>query len=589
MLIPDRRPSRKLAGKEPGGDGESAMQRPIERPIERPWLKHYPPGVPAEIDPARYPSLVAIFEESFQKFASKEACVCMGKALTYGELETASRAFAAWLQSKGLQRGARVAIMMPNVLQYPVAIAGILRAGMTGVNVNPLYKPRELEFQLKDCGAEAIIVLENFAAVLQEALPHTAVKHVVIASMGDMLGTLKGTLVNTVVRHVKKMVPAYSLPQATKFNDAMALGGRLPFAPVAVGPDDLAFLQYTGGTTGVAKGAMLLHRNLVANVLQVVAWNEPMVAVPPVIDRIIIVTALPLYHIFALTACFLFAVRTGGMCILIPNPRDIGGLIKELSRYKVNMFPAVNTLYNALLNHPDFGKLDLSMLKSAVAGGMAVQRPVAEAWMKATGKPIVEGYGLSETAPVLTCNRGDIAEWTGTIGLPVPSTDISIRDETGHEVPTGEHGEICARGPQIMPGYWRRPDETAKVMTEDGFFRTGDIGVMDEDGRVKIIDRKKDMISVSGFKVFPNEVEDVAMMQGDVLECAAVGVPDERSGEAVKLFAVKKSPELNEHQLRKYMLSQLAGYKVPKQIEFRKELPKTNVGKILRRALRDDA
>ena len=564
---------------------ENAMQQPMERP----WLRHYPPGVPAEIDLARYPSLVAMFEESFKANAAREACICMGKTLTYAELDRASRAFAAWLQSKGLQRGARVAIMMPNVLQYPVAIVGILRAGMAGVNVNPLYKPRELEFQLKDCGAEAIIVLENFAAVLQEALPHTAVKHVVIASMGDMLGTLKGTLVNTVVRHVKKMVPAYSLPQATKFNDAMALGGRLPFAPVAVKPDDLAFLQYTGGTTGVAKGAMLLHRNLVANVLQVVAWNEPMVAVPPVIDRIIIVTALPLYHIFALTACFLFAVRTGGMCILIPNPRDIGGLIKELSRYKVNMFPAVNTLYNALLNHPDFGKLDLSMLKSAVAGGMAVQKSVADAWVKATGKPIVEGYGLSETAPVLTCNRGDIAEWTGTIGLPVPSTDISIRDENGHEVPTGEHGEICARGPQIMPGYWRRPDETAKVMTEDGFFRTGDIGVMDEDGRVKIIDRKKDMISVSGFKVFPNEVEDVAMMQGDVLECAAVGVPDEHSGEAVKLFAVKKSPELNEHQLRKYMLGQLAGYKVPKQIEFRKELPKTNVGKILRRALRDDA
>jgi long-chain acyl-CoA synthetase len=557
--------------------------------MERPWLRHYPPGVPAEIDLARYPSLVAMFEESFKANAAREACVCMGKTLTYAELDRASRAFAAWLQSKGLQRGARVAIMMPNVLQYPVAIAGILRAGMTGVNVNPLYKPRELEFQLKDCGAEAIIVLENFAAVLQEALPLTDVKHVVIASMGDMLGTLKGTLVNTVVRHVKKMVPPYALPQATKFNDAMALGGRLPFAHVAVKPDDLAFLQYTGGTTGVAKGAMLLHRNLVANVLQVVAWNEPMVAVPPVIDRIVIVTALPLYHIFALTACFLFAVRTGGMCILIPNPRDIGCLIKELSRYKVNMFPAVNTLYNALLNHPDFGKLDLSMLKSAVAGGMAVQRPVAEAWMKATGKPIVEGYGLSETAPVLTCNRGDIAEWTGTIGLPVPSTDISIRDENGNEVPTGEHGEICARGPQIMPGYWRRPDETAKVMTEDGFFRTGDIGVMDEDGRVKIIDRKKDMISVSGFKVFPNEVEDVAMMQGDVLECAAVGVPDEHSGEAVKLFAVKKSPGLNEHQLRKYMLGQLAGYKVPKQIEFRKELPKTNVGKILRRALRDDA
>jgi long-chain acyl-CoA synthetase len=557
--------------------------------MERPWLRYYPPGVPADIDPTCYASLVAMFEESFQAHATADACVCMGKTLTYAELDQASRAFAGWLQSKGLQRGARVAIMMPNVLQYPVAIAGILRAGLTGVNVNPLYKPRELEFQLKDCGAEAIVVLENFAAALQEALPHTNVNHVVVASMGDMLGTLKGTLVNAVARYVKKMVPAYTLPGATKFNDAIAAGGQLPFTRVAVGPDDIAFLQYTGGTTGVAKGAILLHRNLVANVLQVVAWNEPMVALPPVIDRIIVVTALPLYHIFALTACFLLSVRTGGMCILIPNPRDIGGLIEELSHYKVNLFPAVNTLYNALLNHPDFGKLDLSMLKSAVAGGMAVQKPVAEAWMKATGKPIIEGYGLSETSPVLTCNRGDIAEWTGTIGLPVSSTEISIRDESGHELPVGDQGEICARGPQVMPGYWRRPDETAKVMTEDRFFRTGDIGVMDAAGRIKIIDRKKDMISVSGFKVYPNEVEDVAMMQGGVLECAAVGVPDPHSGEAVKLFAVKKSPDLNEQELRHYMHSQLAGYKVPKQIEFRSALPKTNVGKILRRALRDDA
>jgi long-chain acyl-CoA synthetase len=584
MLIPDRRPNRKLAGKEPAACGENAMQRPMQRP----WLSHYPPGVPADIDPSRYSSLVTMLEESFKAHAGAQACVCMGKSLTYAELEAASRAFAAWLQSKGLKRGTRVAIMMPNVLQYPVAIAGILRAGMTGVNVNPLYTPRELEFPLKDCGAEAIVVLENFAAVLQEALPFTDVKHVVIASMGDMLGLLKGTLVNAVVRHVKKMVPAYSLPGATAFNDAIAAGSALAFTRVEAAPDDIAFLQYTGGTTGVAKGAMLLHRNLVANVLQVVAWNEPMVAIPPVIDQVVIVTALPLYHIFALTACFLFGVRTGGMCILIPNPRDIGGLIKELSHYKVNMFPAVNTLYNALLNHPDFGKLDLSMLKSAIAGGMAVQKPVAEAWMKATGKPIVEGYGLSETSPVLTCNRGDIAEWTGSIGFPVPSTDISIRDEGGHEVPIGEQGEICARGPQIMPGYWNRPDETAKVMTADGFLRTGDIGVMDADGRVKIIDRKKDMISVSGFKVFPNEVEDVAMMQGGVLECAAVGVPDAHSGEAVKLFAVKKSPDLTEQELRKYMHTELAGYKVPKQIEFRTELPKTNVGKILRRALRDE-
>jgi long-chain acyl-CoA synthetase len=557
--------------------------------MERPWLKHYPPGVPAEIEPSRYPSLVAMLEESFQTHAAKDACVCMGNTLTYAELDAASRAFAAWLQSKGLQRGARVAIMMPNVLQYPVAIAAILRAGLTGVNVNPLYKPRELEFQLKDSGAEAIIVLENFASVLQEALPHTDVKHVVVASMGDMLGMVKGTLVNTVVRHVKKMVPAYALPAATKFNDALSLGGKLPFTRVSVGPDDIAFLQYTGGTTGVAKGAILLHRNLVANVLQMAVWVVPAMALPPPTDRLIFVTALPLYHIFALTVCFLFGVRSGGLSLLIPNPRDIPGLIKELSKYKVNIFPAVNTLFNALLHHRDFGKLDWSMLKCAIGGGMAVQKAVAEAWMQATGRPIIEGYGLSETAPVLTCNPSNVAEWTGTIGLPVPSTEISIRDDQGHEVALGQQGEVCARGPQVMPGYWRRPDETAKVMTEDGFFRTGDIGVMDEAGRVKIIDRKKDMISVSGFKVFPNEVEDVAMMQGGVLECAAVGVPDAYSGEAVKLFAVKKSPELNEHDLRQYMHGQLAGYKVPKQIEFRDELPKTNVGKILRRALRDEA
>jgi long-chain acyl-CoA synthetase len=555
--------------------------------MERPWLRYYPPGVPAEIDTARYSSLVAIFEESFQAHAATQACVCMGKSVTYGALDQASRAFAAWLQSKGLKRGARVAIMMPNVLQYPVAIVGILRAGLTAVNVNPLYKPRELEFQLKNAGAEAIIVLENFAAVLQEALPQTDIKHVVIASMGDMLGTVKGTLVNTVVRHVKKMVPAYSLPAATKFNDVLVQGRKLPFARVAVRPDDIAFLQYTGGTTGVSKGAILLHRNLVANVLQVMAWNVPILAMPPPTDRDIIVTALPLYHIFALTACFLFSVCVGGTCLLIPNPRDIPGLIKELSKYKVNSFPAVNTLYNALLQHPDFGKIDWSMLKAATAGGMAVQRSVAEAWMKATGRPIIEGYGLSETSPVLTCNRGDIAEWTGTIGLPLPSTEISIRDEHNNPVPVGEHGEICARGPQVMPGYWQSPAETATVMTADGFFRTGDIGVMDADGRVKIVDRKKDMISVSGFKVFPNEVEDVAMMQGGIVECAAVGVPDPHSGEAVKLFAVKKSPELTEQELRKYMHRELAGYKVPKQIEFRSELPKTNVGKILRRALRD--
>jgi long-chain acyl-CoA synthetase len=556
--------------------------------MDRIWLRHYPPGVPADIDTSRYPSLVAMFEESFARFAAREAAVCMGAPLTYAELDQASRAFAAFLQARGIKRGARVALMMPNVLQYPVAIAGTLRAGCTVVNVNPLYKPRELEFQLTDAGAEAIVVLENFAAVLQEALPRTPVKHVVVASMGDMLGAAKGMLVNAVVRYVKKMVPHYDIPGSVRFADALAAGRRGGFTPVAVGPDDIAFLQYTGGTTGVAKGAILLHRNLVANVLQIDAWQQPIIALPPQVDRMVVVTALPLYHIFALTACLLFAVSSGGMCILIPNPRDIPGLVKELAHYKVNSFPAVNTLYNALLNHPDFKTLDWSGLKCAVAGGMAVQKAVAQSWMKATGKPIIEGYGLSETSPVLTCNRGDIGEWTGTIGLPLPSTEITIRDDDGRELPLGEEGEICAKGPQVMPGYWQRPDETAKVMTADGFFRTGDIGVMDETGRVRIVDRKKDMISVSGFKVFPNEVEDVAMSQGGLIECAVVGVPDAHSGETPKLFAVKKDASLTSDELHAFMKQRLASYKVPRQIEFRAELPKTNVGKILRRALRDE-
>jgi long-chain acyl-CoA synthetase len=557
--------------------------------MERPWLRHYPPGVGADIDVSRFSSLVAMFEESFAAYRGREAFACMGKALSYGEVDEASRAFAAWLQSTGLKRGARVAIMMPNVLQYPVAVIAILRAGYTVVNVNPLYKPRELEFQLTDAGAEAIIVLENFASVLQEALPKTPVKHVVIARMGNMLGRVKGALVDGMVRYIKRMVPPYDLPQATAFKDALAAGLTLTLKPVDVGPDDIAFLQYTGGTTGIAKGAMLLHRNLVANMLQVEVWHLPLLSLPPPVRYPIIVTALPLYHIYALTACLLYGMHVGGLCLLVPNPRDLPNLIKVMSRYRVNAFPAVNTLYNALLHHPDFGKIDWSMLKCAVGGGMAVQKAVAEAWMKATGRPIVEGYGLSETSPVLTCNRGDIAEWTGTIGLPLPSTDIAIRDDDNRDVPPGQRGEICARGPQVMAGYWRRPDETARVMTPDGYFRTGDIGVMDDDGRVTVVDRKKDMISVSGFKVFPNEVEDVAMMHGGVLECAAVGVPDSRSGEAVKLFAVKKSPDMTDVDLRAFLIARLASYKVPRQIEFREDLPKSNVGKILRRALREDA
>ena len=557
--------------------------------MDRPWLRHYPPGVAAEIDPSKYSSLIAVLEESFAAHGRRDAFACMGKTMTYAAVDEASRAFAAWLQSKGLQRGARVAVMMPNVLQYPIAIVAILRAGFTVVNVNPLYKPRELEFQLADAGAEVIVVLENFAYVVQEALPRTPIKHVVVASLGEMLGAIKGAVVNLAVRHVKKLVPAYTLPGATTFTAALAQGRKLAFARPEVGPDDIAFLQYTGGTTGVAKGAMLLHRNLVANILQVEAWHVPIMAMPPPLKDPVIITALPLYHIFALTACLLFGMHGGGLCVLIPNPRDIPGVIRELSKYRVTMFPAVNTLYNAMLNHPDFGKIDWSLLKAAIGGGMAVQEAVATAWFKATGRPIIEGYGLSETSPLLTCNRGDITQWTGTIGLPVPSTDIAIRDDDNKDMPAGTRGEICARGPQVMPGYWRRPEETAQVMTADGFFRTGDIGVMDDQGRVTIVDRKKDMISVSGLKVFPNEVEDVAMMQGGVMECAAVGVFDAHSSEAVKLFVVKKTPELSEQDLRRYMTGKLAAYKMPKYIEFRDELPKTNVGKILRRALRDGA
>jgi long-chain acyl-CoA synthetase len=557
--------------------------------MERPWLRHYPPGVPAEIDPSRYASLVTIFEESFRTYAANDAYVCMGKTLTYAELEAASRAFAAWLQSKGLKRGARVAIMMPNVLQNPVAMIAILRAGLTVVNVNPLYKPRELEVLLNDAGAQAIIVLENFASVLQEALPKTKVKHVVVATMGDMLGTLKGALVNLVVRRVKKMVPPYALPDATSFNDVLAQSRGLTLAQTGIGPDDVAFLQYTGGTTGISKGAALSHRNVVANTLQADAWLKPALMREPRAEQLFMLVALPLYHIFALTACALIGMRNGAASLLIPNPRDIPNLISELSKYPVNYFPAVNTLFNALLNHRDFSKLKWNHLKSSIGGGMAVQQLVAERWFKATGTPIIEAYGLSETSPGLTANLCDITEWTGTVGFPFPSTDISIRDDDNKQVAYGERGEICARGPQVMVGYWNRPDETAQVMTEDGFFRTGDIGIMDTDGRVKIVDRKKDMISVSGFKVFPNEVEDVAMMQGGVRECAAVGVPDPHSGEAVKLFAVKKEQNLTEQDLRRYMHGQLAGYKMPKYIEFRDDLPKTNVGKILRRALRDGA
>jgi long-chain acyl-CoA synthetase len=555
--------------------------------MERIWLKQYPPGVPADIDVAQYASLVELLEESFAKFSDRKAFICMDKSISYRDLDEMSQAFAAYLQSKGLQKGARVALMMPNVLQYPIATAAVLRAGYAVVNVNPLYTPRELEHQLKDSGAEAIVVLENFAHTVQQVIGHTAVKHVIIGSMGEMLG-LKGVIVNLVVRRVKKMVPAYSLPGATSFNDAIATGRGIKFNKPKMAPDDVAFLQYTGGTTGVSKGATLLHRNIIANVLQNDAWLQPALAAPPHVDQLLIVCALPLYHIFALTACFLLAVRAGGTNLLIPNPRDIAGFIKELMKYQINSFPAVNTLYNGLMHHPDFKKVDFSKLKISNGGGMAVQRPVAEQWKQLTGCSIAEGYGLSETSPTLTCNTATSIEFNGSIGIPVPSTYISIRDDDGNEVPFGEPGEICAKGPQVMAGYWNRADETAKVMTADGYFRTGDIGVMSPDGYTKIVDRKKDMILVSGFNVYPNEIEEVIASHPGVLECAVIGVADDKSGEAVKAFVVKKDPNVTAEDIIKFCREELTGYKVPKQIEFRTDLPKTNVGKILRRQLRDE-
>lgn len=556
--------------------------------MEKIWLKSYPPGVPAEIDASAYASVGELLEDSFRQYRESRAFACMGKSITYGELDTLSRKVAAWFQSKGLARGARIAIMMPNILQYPVVLAAVLRAGYIVVNVNPLYTPRELEHQLKDSGAEAIVLLENFAVTLQAVVRSTAIKHVVVASMGDLMGA-KGLIVNFVVRRVKKMVPAWSLPGHAKFNDIVAQGARLPFAAVQLTQNDVAFLQYTGGTTGVAKGATLTHGNIVANVLQSAAWHEPALTLHPEVEQIVNVIALPLYHIYALTVCALLTVRTGGLGILIPNPRDIGGMIKQLQGYKINTFPAVNTLYNAMLNHPDFGKLDFSKLMVANAGGMALQEAVAKRWYERTHVPVIEGYGLSETSPSACCNPVTAAEFSGTIGLPIPSTELSIRDDDGNELPIGQPGEICIRGPQVMAGYWNRPDETAKVMTADGFFKTGDVGIMDERGYFKIIDRKKDMILVSGFNVYPNEIEDVVAKHPGVLEVAAVGVPDEHSGEAVKLVIVKRDPALTQADVIAFCKEQLTGYKRPKVVEFRTELPKTNVGKILRRELRDSA
>jgi long-chain acyl-CoA synthetase len=558
--------------------------------MDRFWLKNYPPGVPADVDLTQYRSLVALLEDGFRRYAARDAYAFMDRRIGFAEVDRVSAAFGAWLQGRGLGKGARVAIMMPNVPQYPIALAGVLRAGGVVVNVNPLYTPRELEHQLRDSGAEAIVILENFAVTLQQVIAKTAVKHVVVASIGDLLGFPKGAIANFAVRRIKKMVPGYSLPGAVRFNDAIAEGSRCKLVTPDIGPDDIAFLQYTGGTTGVSKGATLLHRNLVANVLQLEAWVTPALTDTsrgPVPAQFVYICALPLYHVFALVVNCLAGIRLGTLNVLIANPRDMPGLVRELAKYPFNVIPGVNTLYNALADNPEFRKLDFSQLRVANGGGMAVHRAVAEKWLAVTGVPIIEGYGLSETSPVATCNPATAREYNGTIGLPFPNTEIAILDDDGRPVPLGEPGEIAIRGPQVMAGYWQRPDETAKVMTPDGFFKSGDVGVMDERGYIRIVDRKKDMIIVSGFNVYPNEVEAVIAMHPGVAECAAIGIRDERSGEAVKVFVVRRDPALTEAELMEWCKEQLAGYKKPKYIEFRTELPKSNVGKILRRALRE--
>nr|WP_250809302.1 long-chain fatty acid--CoA ligase [Neorhizobium tomejilense] len=549
------------------------------------WLASYPPTVPAEIPPLQHQSLGNLFEDSCARYADRPAFSSMGKSLTYRQLEAESRKIGAWLQAHGLVKGDRVAVMLPNILQNPVIVYGILRVGMVVVNVNPLYTPRELAYQLKDSGAKTIFVLENFAHTVQQALPQTEISQVVVATMGDMLG-LKGHIVNLVVRKVKKLVPEWSLPSNRSFKQVIAEGARQTMKPVEVSPRDIAFLQYTGGTTGVSKGAILTHANLLANKEQMGLWLETAFLNKPRPEQIQFVCALPLYHIFALTVNSLMGVATGSHNILIANPRDIPAFVKELQKYKIHVFPGLNTLFNALMNNPDFQKLDFSSMILAFGGGMSVQRPVAERWMKMTHCQITEGYGLSETSPVATANRFDATEFSGMIGLPISSTEISIRNDDGSEVELGDVGEICIRGPQVMAGYWNRPDETAKVMTADGYFRTGDMGYMDRQGYTKIVDRKKDMILVSGFNVYPNEVEEVVATHPGVLECAAIGVPDEHSGEAVKLFVVKKDPNLTEADVKAHCVASLTGYKRPRFIEFRTELPKSNVGKILRRELR---
>ena len=554
--------------------------------MDKIWLKSYPAGIPAEIDLEEFKSLGDVFEQSVKAFGPRAAYINMDKAVTYTDLDRHSRNFAAYCQSVlKLPKGVRIAVMMPNLLQYPVCVFGALRAGHTVVNCNPLYTPRELEHQLKDSGAEVIVILENFAHVLQEVVNRTSVKHIVVTSLGDMLGFVKGMLVNFVVRNIKKMVPAWSLRGVLGFDELLARGANEVLLPVAVSHDDIAFLQYTGGTTGVSKGAMLTHGNIIANLQQSHAWLRPFLKE----GEEIIITALPLYHIFALTANCLTYLKIGATNILITNPRDIPGFIKELAKYKFTSFTGVNTLFNVLLNDPEFAKLDFSQLHVTLGGGMAVQKAVADKWKQVTGKPLIEAYGLTETSPAATINPLNLVDYNGSIGIPISSTEVVIRSDAGVDLPIGEAGEICVRGPQVMKGYWNNPGETAKVIAADGFLLTGDIGVMDEKGFVRIVDRKKDMILVSGFNVYPNEIEAVVSMHPGVLEIAAVGVPDEKSGEAVKIFVVKKDSALVAENLISFCKENLTGYKVPHLVEFRSELPKTNVGKILRRALRDGA
>ena len=556
---------------------------------ERVWLDSYPEGVPTDIDASQYDSLVGLMADSFAKYADRTAYSYMGQDISYSKTDVTSQALAAYFQSLGLEKGDRVAIMMPNVPQYPVAVAAILRAGLVVVNVNPLYTPRELEHQLKDSGAKAIVIIENFAITLQKCIAETQVKHVVLCAMGDMLSWPKGALVNFVVRNVKNLVPSFDLPGAVKFNQAVHRGEDASFVKPVVKSDDIAVLQYTGGTTGVSKGAVLLHRNVIANLLQSEAWNDPVMKRVPANEQPTSVCALPLYHIFAFTVNMMLGLRTGGKNILIPNPRDLPAVLKELSQHTFHSFPAVNTLFNGLANHPDFGKVNWSNLKVSVGGGMAVTSAVAALWLEKTGCPICEGYGLSETSPSASCNPTTSAQFTGTIGVPLPSTFMKLLDDEGNEVTElGQPGEIAIKGPQVMAGYWQRPDETARCMTADGYFKSGDIGIRDAKGFFKIVDRKKDMILVSGFNVYPNDVEETVSLCPGVLECAAVGMPDEKTGEAVKLVIVKKDPKLTEDQVRVYCRANMTGYKQPKVIEFKTELPKTAVGKILRRELRDE-